>query len=38
MMWMPIRVYYMGMHIGATWRTALNNLCAAAMRSYVKLL
>jgi len=27
-----------GVHIGATWRTRLNDLCAAAMRSYVKLL
>jgi len=27
-----------GVHIGATWRIRLNRPCAAAMRSYVKLL
>ena len=36
---MPIRVYYMGMHIGATWWIRLNepSVCVAAMRPYVKL-
>jgi len=29
---------HMGQHIGATWRIRLNRSCAAAMRSYVKLL
>jgi len=34
---MPIAMYYMGVHIGATWRIWLNRRCAAAMRPYVKL-
>ena len=35
---MPIGVYWMGVHIYATWRIRLNGACAAAMRPCVKLL
>jgi len=35
---MPTVGYYMGVHIGTTWRIRLNRPCVAAMRHCVKLL
>jgi len=36
--WMPIRVYWMGVYVGLTWRIRFNRPYAAAVRPYVKLL
>jgi len=35
MVWMPVGVYQIGVHIGATWRIQLNRPCAVALQPYV---
>ena len=36
--WVKGTMYYVAVHIGATWRIWLNHPCVAVMRPYVKLL